>query len=175
MPTYYARVGFGARRKNLNCGRGGRGFKKLKGAAFMPLHGQNSWRREKFGGAGHDFVARLPPERGQEAARLGQRLVVLGSGNRIRHDARADLEIRHALLMNCCADTDAELAFPVETQIAVTAGVRTARNGFQFVNDLHRPEFWRAGDAAARKTRRQGNEMRRRRTQTAFDRRNEML
>src|SRR6266545_4859144 len=85
------------------------------------------------------------------------------------------MEIRHPLLVNGGADADAELAFPVETQIAVTAGVRTAREGFQFVNDLHRTEFWRAGDAAAWKTGRQRNEMRRRRTQTAFDRRNEML
>jgi len=30
MPTYYARVGFGARRKNLNRVRGQRGFNKLK-------------------------------------------------------------------------------------------------------------------------------------------------
>ena len=73
------------------------------------------------------------------------------------------------------ADGDAQLAFAVETQIADRAAVRPARNRFQFVNDFHRAEFWRAGDAAAGKTRRERGEMRHVLPQPAFNGGNQML
>ena len=55
------------------------------------------------------------------------------------------------------------------------AAVRPARNRLQFVNDFHRAEFRRAGDAAAGKTRRQRGKMRHVLPQPAFDGRDQML
>ena len=58
------------------------------------------------------------------------------------------------------ADEDAQLALVIEPQIAKRAGVRPARDRFEFVNDFHCADFWGAGDAAARETRSQCAEMR---------------
>src|SRR6266699_7356863 len=70
---------------------------------------------------------------------------------------------------------DAQLAFPVESEIADRASVRTTGDRLQLVNNLHRPKFWRAGHAAAGKTGGESIEMRCAGMQTPLDRRNQML
>ena len=80
-----------------------------------------------------------------------------------------------AVLADCRADGDAQLAFAVEAEIANRAAVRPARNRLQFVNDFHGADFRRAGDAAARKSRRERGKMRHVLPQPAFDGGNEVL
>ncbi len=73
------------------------------------------------------------------------------------------------------ADGDVELAFAVEAEVAEAAGVRAARDGFEFVDDFHRAKLRRAGDAATGETFAQRAEMRKLRPQPSFDSRNQML
>src|SRR2546426_5874923 len=67
-------------------------------------------------------------ERFKKSPRLGQRLVIFGGGNRVGHDAGADLETGGVFLANRGADENAQLAFTIEAQVAQGAGVRPARD-----------------------------------------------
>src|SRR5690606_18861425 len=85
------------------------------------------------------------------------------------------MEIRHCIFVNRSANADAQLTFAIETQIAVTAAIRPARHRFEFINDFHGAELWRAGNAAAGKRRCQRREMRDVFAQTTFNSGHEML
>jgi len=91
-------------------------------------------------------------QRRHKSCGLGQRFLVFRLGVGIGHNAGADVKMYVAIFANRCADGDAQLAFAIETEIAVATAVRPARDGFEFVNNFHRAEFGCAGDAAAGKT-----------------------
>jgi len=88
-----------------------------------------------------------------------KRFFVLRGWNRIGHDARASVEISHALPADRGADEDAQLALVIESQIAERSGVRPARDRFEVIDDFHRADFWSAGDASAGETSGQRPEM----------------
>src|ERR1044072_4218209 len=92
-------------------------------------------------------------QRCKKTARFRERFLVFGGWDRIGHDTCADVKISQGLPADRGTDQNAQLAFAVETQIAESACIRPARDGFEFVNDLHRAEVWRASDAAAGETR----------------------
>src|ERR1035437_10616587 len=83
--------------------------------------------------------------------------------------------MREAVFANCRADGDAQLTLTVKAEIAVTAAVRPARNRLKLVNDFHRAEFRRAGDAASGETRRERGKMRYVLSQATFDGRDQVL
>src|SRR5215472_183360 len=66
-------------------------------------------------------------------------------------------------------DEDAELAFTIKPEISQSPRVGSPRNRLQLVDNLHRPELRRAGNAAAGKTGSQGGKVRCTRPQTALD------
>ena len=82
---------------------------------------------------------------------------------------------RLALTTNGGADEDVQLALAVETKVAEAAGVRPANHRLQFVDDLHRTNLGRAGDAAAGKARGQRLQVRDARAQSAGYGRDQML
>ena len=91
-------------------------------------------------------------QRRQKTGGFRQRFLVFRLGIGIGHDAGTDVEVRQAVFANCRADGDAQLAFAVEAEIANRAAVRSALNWLEFVNDFHRAELGRAGNAATGKT-----------------------
>src|SRR5882724_11210886 len=64
---------------------------------------------------------------GEETSRLDQRFFVLGLGDGIGDNPSASMEIGAAPQDERCPDEDAQLAFPVKTQITQSARVRSAR------------------------------------------------
>jgi hypothetical protein len=91
----------------------------------------------------------------QEPARLRQRFVVFRFWIRIRNDASTNVKVGATRLMNRRSNDDTELALAIETEITKSAGVRTARDWLQLVDDFHRTNLRRASNAAARKARRE--------------------
>src|SRR5439155_22233993 len=79
------------------------------------------------------------------------------------------MKVSLALFANGRTDSDAQLTLAVKSEIAQGPCVRTAADGFQFIDDLHRPELRRAGNAAARKTGSQCGEMAHLGSQPALD------
>ena len=90
-------------------------------------------------------------------------------------DPRARVKPGPAHPANRRADANAQLAFAVEPQVTMAAGVRPACNWLQFINDFHRAKFRRARDAAAGKTGGERGEVRHTFPQPAFHSRNQML
>lgn len=105
----------------------------------------------------------------EESAGFGEGFVVFGGRYGVSDDAGAGVEVSRAVFADGGANGDAELAFAVEAEIAEGAGIRAAGNRFEFVDDFHRAEFGRAGNAAAREAGRKRREMRDAGTQAAFD------
>src|SRR6185437_4127490 len=118
---------------------------------------------------------RFQLQRFNEPSRLGHRFVVFRLGMGIGHDAGAGMEPCRAFAADRGANGDGKLTFAIKTEIPERAGVGTARDRLKFVDDLHRADFRRAGDAPAGKTRREGSEVRYVGAQSSLDRRNEML
>jgi hypothetical protein len=85
------------------------------------------------------------------------------------------VEVSRVVFADGGADGDAELAFAVETEVTERAGVRTAGDGFEFVDDFHGAEFGRAGNAAAGETGGEGGKMCNAGAQTTFDSGDEVL
>ena len=100
---------------------------------------------------------------------------MFGGGDGIGDDAGADVEMDLAICDDGGADDNAELGFAIEPEIAESAGVRSTRDGFEFIDDFHGAEFGRAGDAAAGEAGAEGVEVGDAGTKAAFDGGDEVL
>src|SRR5207237_9271794 len=80
------------------------------------------------------------------------------SGIVIAYNTGASLEKCLPVLQNDRPDCDAAVMRSVESEIADNAGIKPPARLFQFGNDLHRTDFWRAGHGARWKRRANGIE-----------------
>src|SRR5207248_7729376 len=86
-------------------------------------------------------------------ARLVYRFLIFKARVRVRDDAGAGLEVRFPVFQYGAAQRDARIDVTIEPEIADRPRVATATCFFQFADNLHRPNFRRAGDSPSRKGR----------------------
>ena len=86
----------------------------------------------------------------QQRSGLGDRLLELGLGVAVVDDAAAGLDVERAVLDHPGPERDAGVHLAGGGKIADRARVDAALFLLQLVDDLHRPNFWRARDGARR-------------------------
>src|SRR3981189_1369543 len=74
------------------------------------------------------------------------------NGVGVRDYAAAGLNVRDAVLDNHSAQGDAGIEIAREIEIENSPGVDAAARFFEFLDDFHGPDLWRAGNSARRKT-----------------------
>src|SRR5581483_11342704 len=90
---------------------------------------------------GRKFQATLEAERLEEAAGFGECFLVFGGRIRVRHNSRPGVEIGGSVQADCRANGNAKLALAIEAEITNGAGVGTAGDRLQFVDDFHGPDL----------------------------------
>ena len=83
-------------------------------------------------------------------ARLTYRFLIFEERVRVRNDAGASLKVRLPVFQYGATQRDAGVDVTIESEIADRARVAAATCFFQFADNLHRPNFRRAGDGASR-------------------------
>src|SRR5262249_14923341 len=101
--------------------------------------------------------------------------IVFGGGDGVGDDASAGVEMGRTVFADGGTNGYTQLAFVVEAEVTERAGVGTAGDGFEFVDDFHGAEFGRAGNTAAGETGGEGGKMGHTAAQTAFDGGDEVL
>src|SRR5205809_6463650 len=86
-------------------------------------------------------------------ARFVYRFLIFKARVRVRDDAGARLEVRLPVFQYSAAQRDARIDVTIEPEIADRSRVAAATCFFQFADNLHRPNFWCAGDSSSRKGR----------------------
>ena len=89
-------------------------------------------------------------QRGNQGARLIDRLLILARGHRIRDQTRTRLHAGQAFLHHHGANGDAGVEIAGKIQIENRAGVDAATRGFELVDDFHGANLGRTGDSSAR-------------------------
>jgi hypothetical protein len=90
--------------------------------------------------------------RTQHGEGLVLRFLPLGSRVGIGDDAGASLHMQLAVLDDGRTDRDRQIHIPIEAEVTDRTGVDAALDRFKFVDDLHRPHLWRAGDGSGGKS-----------------------
>ena len=65
--------------------------------------------------------------------------------NRIGHDACTCLNVQFFIFDDCCANSNRRIHVTAPAEITNRAAINAAFFFFQFVDDFHRANFWRAG------------------------------
>jgi hypothetical protein len=111
----------------------------------------------------------------EEAGSLGFGFGEFGVRDGIGDDAGAGMEPGVKIADDGGADGDAELAFAVESEVAMASAVGAAGDGFEGVDDFHGAELGGTGDGTAWETGGEGIEMGQVRAELGLDGGDEVL
>src|SRR3954465_11080930 len=99
-----------------------------------------------IGREGRQRLWRIAAQRLEQGRGLDLALAVLGGGIGVEQTGGADAHLREALLHPDGADGEAGVDAAVEIHRSDRAGIPAARRALVILDELHRPEFWSAGD-----------------------------
>src|SRR5207237_5660002 len=83
----------------------------------------------------------------KEPTGFGDGFFILSRAIGVGHNSSPNVEMHKALPIESGPDQNAQLTLAIESEISKSPGIRAPSNGFQFIDDFHGANFWRARNA----------------------------